>query len=251
MAEAGENDPNQGSAVGDRFGKFFGEHVLMPALDLAARRVERFDITHEGLKNLSQITNRSCLLVSNHLIPMGAVAQQSQLSPDAFVIQHVVTQMTGISPRIVAKAGDGWWSPNALHRAFQEKTLPVIMEAVRAAGLIPLNKNPGAINREFLHSVEQTVRNGDSLLMFPEGFWYIDFNPNHPLHDGASYLAMKYDLPIIPVYIHGANGWKKRQNVYVSFGTSFESVGNGKEGREQTTELIRSAIADLQSHFPS
>jgi hypothetical protein len=67
-------------------GNFIGGHALLPALDLLSQRVAQFDITSQGLDNLSLTQRQACLFVSNHLIPYGAAAKQSQLSPDAFVI---------------------------------------------------------------------------------------------------------------------------------------------------------------------
>jgi 1-acyl-sn-glycerol-3-phosphate acyltransferase len=233
----------------EQAGRFFGEHVMLPVLDLLLKKVEQFTITPKGLENVSKAQHQSCLFVSNHEIPVNAALQQLQISPDALVIQHVVKEAAGVPPQIIAKAGDGWWSPNAMYRTFQEKYMPAVKEAVKAAGLIPVNKNPGAVNTELLHSVEQAVRDGNSLLIFPEGNWYQDFSVDHPLSDGAAFMAMKFALPIIPVYIHGADDWKKGQEVSISFGKPFESTGEGKTGRQQTTKMIRSAIAELQSHF--
>jgi 1-acyl-sn-glycerol-3-phosphate acyltransferase len=127
--------------------------------------------------------------------------------------------------------------------------LPAIREVEKAAGLIPVNKNPGVLNREFIQLTEQTVKNGDSMLIFPEGYWYPDFSPDHPLDSGAAFLAQKFALHIIPVYIHGANAWRNGQEVYISFSQPFEPAGEGKQSRQQTTEMIRSAIAELQTQY--
>jgi len=248
MTEFAEGQQPEKLKRGEGVGRFLGEHVLLPALDILSNRVEQFHITSVGLENLSEAKNRSCLFVCNHLKPVSAISKQSQLSPDAFVLQHVVEQATGVSPKIIAKAGDGWWSKNEWYRAFQEKSLPIIRELMTSAGLLPINKNPGTSNIDFFHEARKVKNDGDSMVIFPEGNWYSDFSVDHPLSEGAALLAKKYDLPIIPVYIKNANDWKRGQVVYISFGEPFEAVGEGKEGRHQTTEVIRSKIAELQAN---
>lgn len=226
---------------------FVGEHVLLPALDFLSNKVEEFNITTEGLENLSEMKDKPFLLVSNHLKPASATAEQSQLSPDAFVIQHIVEKYTGITPRIVAKVGDGWWSKNAWYRAFQEKSIPVLKRLMLSAGLLPVNKNPGSSNIDFFHQTEKARNSGNSILIFPEGHWYEDFNKEHPLSDGAAMLAKKYNLPIIPIYIKNANEWKKGHPVSISFGKPFMASGEGSSGRQDTTEKIRLALSELQN----
>lgn len=243
MVELQDFAPSGKLTYTEKLSQLFGKHVLLPALDLLSNRTEKFDITTEGLENLA--LNTPCIFASNHLKPESAVAAQSQLSPDAFVIQRVVKEAIGVSPRIVAKAGDGWWSSNSLYRAFQKKSLPVVQKAVESAGLIPVIKNPGVLNRNFLRSFDQAVKVGSSFLIFPEGNWYPDYDLNNPLNAGAAHLATKYALPIIPVYIHGATDWKKGQRVYISFGKTIKPTSN----QQQITGAIRSEIARMQSNF--
>src|SRR3989344_3661792 len=39
----------------------------------------------------------------------------------------------------------------------------------------------------------------------------------------AGYIALRHKLPIVPVYIKGANLWKPGQKIYLYFGKSFDS----------------------------
>lgn len=228
--------------------RFLGKQILSPVLELLEKRVTDFNIKTNGLENLAIIQEKPCLIVSNHLKPTSAIAENSQLSPDAFVLKHIVKESTTTTPKIVAKAGNGWWFENKLLRAIQEKAQPIIKRTMSAAGMVPIDKNPGSVNVEFFHEVEKTIANGDSLIIFPEGHWYSDFDSSHSLSDGAALLAIKYGLTLIPAYIHGADKWEKGTPVTVSFGEPFlASAEKGNSGRHQTTEKIRSSIAELQS----
>ena len=250
MNESVSYQPVENKKRGETIINFFGEHVLLPALDYLSNKVEGFEITTEGLENLNVMKDRPCLVVSNHLKPTSALAGNSQLSPDAFVLQHVIEQNIGTNPKIVAKAGTGWWFKNTFLRAIQEKTMPVIKKTMSAAGMIPVDKNPGAVNIEFFREVEKSIAQGDSLIIFPEGHWYSDFESSHSLSDGAALLAIKYGLTLIPAYIRGADKWEKGTPVSVSFGEPFLANNEkGADSRHQTTEKIRSAISRLQSKF--
>ena len=66
-------------------------------------------------------------------------------------------------------------------------------------GNVPVQKNPGSSNREFLKSVARTVSENKSLLLFPEGNWYADFDPSHKIEPGAAHLAKANNLKIIPI----------------------------------------------------
>lgn len=248
MNESESYKPIESKKKGEAIITFFGEHVLLPALEYLSNKAEGFEITTQGLENLNEMKDRPCLLVSNHLKPTSGAAEQSQLSPDAFVIQRVIEQNIGITPRIVAKVGDGWWSKNAWYRAFQEKSIPVLKKLMISVNFLPVNKNPGSTNVDFFHETEKAKNNGNSILIFPEGHWYEDFSEDHEMSEGAALLAKKYDLPIIPVYIKNANKWKKGQPVFISFGKPFLATSERSSGRHETTKKIRSAISELQKN---
>jgi len=114
-------------------------------------------------------------------------------------------------------------------------------------GFIPIFKNPGSLNRDFIKIVEQVVAGGKyPILIFPEGHWFKDFDPKHKLETGAAFIASKHQLPVLPAYIHGARKWEAGTEVQVIFGKPFEP---GKMTKDEITERIRTSITESQKSF--
>lgn len=228
-------------------GRWVGRNVLKPRLEAKREQVEWFEVSVEGEEHLRAMGERPYLLVANHLKPDEALATQSGLSPDAFILESLVHKVTGRELAIIAKSDDGWWAEN-LYRYFQKHVgQPFGKGMVEGAGLVPLLKNPGSFNRDFLKAVERLVEARQPILIFPEGNWYQDFDPSHPLEPGAAHIALKHDLPMLPVYIHGATSWKPGQQVAVRFGEAFDVEGKSKEA---ATQEIRDRLSLLSAKTP-
>jgi len=231
----------------ENFGKFIGETVGRKGLEFLARKVDNFEIQAGGLENLQIIKEESCLLASNHIKPTGKAAESSGISPDAFIISKLVKQETGQEIKIVQKSDDGWWANNFIWRFVQEKVSQPFGRGFSAGmGNVPVQKNPGSSNRAFLESIERTVDAKESLLIFPEGNWYPDFDESHEIKPGAAHIAKKHNLKIIPVYVGGADGWADGQKVSTLFGEPFDVSGLSKE---EISEEIKKRIALLQSQI--
>lgn len=227
-----------------RTGELLGRHVLKPGLDRLRAKVELIGVNTSGLENLGSLTGRPFLLVSNHIKPESAVAEQSALGPDAFIIENIVKKVTDQQVGIIAKSDDGWWADNRLYRSFQKRVhQPFGQALVKGADLIPVKKNPGSVNLDFIRTTRAAVARGHAILIFPEGTWYEDFDTSHPLSHGAAGLALSLDLPIVPTYIRGCKSWEKDQNVDLAFGLPFEAAGRSKD---DITEEIRTSLHALQ-----
>jgi len=200
-------------------GEFVGRDLGLRGLEFLYRRVGTFDIETSGLENLEILTTEPCLLVSNHLKPEEEKAQSSGLSPDALIISRIIQQATGEKIKIIHKSDNGWWSESSIGRYFQKNFgQPFGRGLSEGMGNVPVQKNPGSSNREFLKSVAKSVREKKSLLLFPEGNWYADFDASHKIEPGAAHLAKANDLKIIPIYIHGATSWKEGTEVKIFIG---------------------------------
>ncbi len=223
-------------------GQWFGRNVLKPRLEARRERVEDFEVTVEGEEYLRRMGEEPYLLVANHLKPDEVMAQRSGLSPDAFILENLVHKITGRELGIVAKSDDGWWAEN-LYKYFQKHVgQPFGKGMAEGAGLVPLMKNPGSFNRDFLITVQRLVDARQPILIFPEGNWYHDFDPSNSLEPGAAHIALKHDLPILPAYIRGATSWKPGQEVTVRFGEAFAVGGKRKE---EVTKDIRERLSGL------
>lgn len=227
-----------------KVGLILGEKVLRPLANLEGRRVGRFEIHALGTENLQGLEERPFLLVANHLIPDTAISQEMGNSPDAFVIERVVRKAIQRKPLIVVKSDSGWWSANQAIRKMQKAYQPFGQALMEGAGFVPILKNPGSRNANFLRVVDRLVGCGQSLLIFPEGDWYTDFSPDHYIEPGAAHLSKKYNLPIVPIYIRGATSWKSGTKVDVVIGEAFEAIG---KSRSEINEQIRESLSNLQS----
>ena len=225
-------------------GEFLGRHVLKPGLERLEAKVGLIDVNTSGLENLDSLSGRPFLLVSNHIRPESPIAEQSALSPDAFIIKNNVEKATGTEVGIIAKSDDGWWAENRFYRSFQKRIQQPFGQAlIKGADLIPVKKNPGSVNLDFIRTTRAAVERGQAILIFPEGKWYEDFDPSHPLSSGAARLALSLHLPIVPTYIRGCTSWKNDQKVDLAFGLPFEPAGQTKD---EITEGIRTNIYALQ-----
>lgn len=231
----------------EQVGQVAGERIGVPVLEYLRGKMERFEVTLSGQENLQSLRGDSFLLVANHLMPEGGTAQQSQLSPDAFVLEWIVRDLNQQELKIVAKADDGWWAGN-FYRHFQEHfSQPFGLGMHKGLGFIPVLKNPGSVNRDLVRTVRAIMSDSKNpILIFPEGHWYPDWDPENPLETGAATLALKYDLPILPAYIHGARGWKPGTEVFVSFDEPFEP---GKQSKEEITNQIRASFTRQHQDF--
>ena len=118
---------------------------------------------------------------------------------------------------------------------------------VSALGAFPVSR--GTADREALRRCVAVLEAGEPLVLFPEGTR--QSGPVvHPLFDGATYVAAKAGVPIIPVGIGGSERVmpKGSKMIYprkcvVVIGKPIQTVTNGTE------RLPRSALKDLSTIF--
>lgn len=228
----------------EKVGKFSGEQIVNPVLDHFRHKVEFFNLEIFGLPNLVDLKGKQFLMVSNHLMPVDKRSQQSQLSPDAFVLQKLVKEYNDQEMKTVSKCDDGWWAQN-LYRYFQKYVQqPFGKGMIEGIGQIPVFKNPGTVNETFFQAINSIITEGKNpILIFPEGHWYEDFSPDHKLATGASRIAQAEQIPVLPVYISGARSWQPETDVKVAFGSPFTAKDMKKE---EITETIRFKLTELQ-----
>lgn len=83
------------------------------------------------------------------------------------------------------------------------RKIPAVGGACAIAGHIFVdNSSPDAI-RQTMEKAEHTLRDGMSLVVFPEGSRTFT-GKMRPFHKGAYQLAMEFHLPVVPVTIDGA-----------------------------------------------
>jgi 1-acyl-sn-glycerol-3-phosphate acyltransferase len=80
--------------------------------------------------------------------------------------------------------------------------VPLFASLIRALGAVPVNQQNKNSAANLLRDVIGFIRNGYSVLIFPEGERSPDGNLR-PLEGGVALIALKTEIPIVPVWIDG------------------------------------------------
>ncbi len=98
-------------------------------------------------------------------------------------------------------------------------TTPVLGPFIRSVNAIPIRR--GAADLRGLTRAIEALRNGRSVLLFPEGGRMRD-GELHPARPGVGLLAVHADVPIAPCYISGSSTpgrwWNRGVRVRIWFG---------------------------------
>jgi 1-acyl-sn-glycerol-3-phosphate acyltransferase len=114
-------------------------------------------------------------------------------------------------------------------------------------GAVPIERQKVA--RGSAEKATELIRDGWSLLIFPEGGRSPD-GWGHEFRGGAAYLALKCDVPVVPVHVEGTGRiLRKGKNIprptptKVTFGTPLVAA-EGEDSRRLATR-IETAVAEL------
>lgn len=236
----------------EKTGRFVGRKFFRKFFEDKKERVETFDVAVSGIENLKDLKDKPFILAANHLRhegPFGDVI----FPPDSFVLEKLVNEVTSKPIQtVVMQDSDMPFLQNRVVVGFetgiikeQEGLIPVKRRKVQMdeKGEERKTKKPGAVNLEFVRKVGESVAKGDPILIFPEGNWFSDWDPNRPLEEGVALIAQKYKLPVVPAYIRGARNWKPNNKVDVAFGAPIDV---NSKGRDEVMGEIRSGITNLQ-----
>ena len=113
-----------------------------------------------------------------------------------------------------------------------------------------VRKGIGCLNS--LAQVQELLRNGQSLVVFPEGTRTVDGNLQ-PFKRGIARLAMTRGVQVVPVWIEGTHAalpkgshWPHHQAVSITFGTPL-SFAPGSNAAHVTAEIEQS-VQNLAPH---
>lgn len=130
--------------------------------------------------------------------------------------------------------------------------IPVFGWALKRAGYVSLDrKNPRQALKDMDLAAER-IREGLSLIIFPEGTRSIDGNLL-PFKKGVFSLAMKAGVPIVPIGIKGTallqpEGYNvpvKKGAVTITAGEPIAVEGKGSSYKDALAEQVRAKIAKL------
>jgi len=129
--------------------------------------------------------------------------------------------------------------------------IPIFGPSMRRAGYIPINRaNPRDAVRS-LNKAAQRIREGISVVVFPEGTRSED-GKLLPFKGGGFVLAIKSSVPIIPTAIHGTfevkprgSFWVHPRTVYIHFAPPIETKGYRTRDKDVLKEQVFQALSAL------
>lgn len=129
--------------------------------------------------------------------------------------------------------------------------IPLFGWALKAGGFISVDRGDRSTARQTFASASARLREGTSILMFPEGTRSLE-DTLLPFQRGGFLLALKSGLPIVPVGIRGTRAIQHRGNwairpgqVVVSYGAPIDAASYGLRRKQELTGEVRARIAGL------
>ncbi len=123
---------------------------------------------------------------------------------------------------------------------------PLLGKVMRAIHAIPVDR--GNADLSAVRASMQVLKDGESLGIFPQGTRSRDNSPT-PMMSGASMIALRAGVPVIPAYIDGPYRPFKRMDVRLGAPLDFSDFGRrcDKDTLDAATRRIADAVWSLQN----
>ena len=128
--------------------------------------------------------------------------------------------------------------------------IPLFGWALKAGGFIPVDRADRSTARQSFSSAFARLREGTSILLFPEGTRSLD-DTLLPFQRGGFLLAMKSGLPIVPVGIQGTRAIQRQGSlairpgtVVVTYGAPIDPAAYGVRRKRELTARCGGRIAE-------
>ncbi len=127
-------------------------------------------------------------------------------------------------------------------------SIPILGHAMKAIGYIPIDRTNRKAAFESIDHAAKEVKNGKSIIIFPEGTRSTDGILQN-FKKGGFILAIKSQQPVVPVSIGGSHkvlrkhDWKIHPGtITVKFGKPIPTQGMTVKDRDKLIELVRNEI---------
>jgi 1-acyl-sn-glycerol-3-phosphate acyltransferase len=127
--------------------------------------------------------------------------------------------------------------------------IPLFGWALRAGGFVPVDRADRSSAGKTFSSASARLREGTSMLLFPEGTRSLD-DTLLPFQRGGFLLALKSGLPIVPVGIRGTRAIQRRGSfvihpgrVTITYGAPIDPASYGLKRKAELTDEVRCRIA--------
>ena len=77
---------------------------------------------------------------------------------------------------------------------------PMLKFFMRNCDVLPLSSNSQTM-RKFMRAVDNILKRGDNILIYPEECMWLDYRKPRPLKDGGFRFAVKNNVPVVPMFI--------------------------------------------------
>jgi 1-acyl-sn-glycerol-3-phosphate acyltransferase len=130
--------------------------------------------------------------------------------------------------------------------------VPVFGQVIYAVGARPVSRD--AVDSQSLRTMLKLLRDGQRLLMFPEGTRTRDGSLG-PFKKGVAAVAVRCGVPVLPVAVAGAReAWPRASalprpgRTAVAYGEPLDSLGADPE---ELTACVRAEVQRLRAHLRS
>lgn len=131
------------------------------------------------------------------------------------------------------------------------RKLPILGRGFDVVGFVPIEREHRERATQAIDKGADAVRAGNSLLMFPEGT-RSRTGELLPFKRGAFVLAIKGEVPVVPMAIYGADRAMRKGSpiiwptvVRVHLGTPVETLGMTLDDRQRLADDVRARVAAL------
>jgi 1-acyl-sn-glycerol-3-phosphate acyltransferase len=145
-----------------------------------------------------------------------------------------------------------------LHILFKAelKKLPLLGKAFQVGGFVPIERTNRERSMAAIEQAAQSLRDGNSFLTFPEGT-RSRTGALLPFKRGPFLMALKAQVPIVPVAVQGGTASMRKGSrlvrpatVSIRIGEPMETKGMSLADRDVLAERVRERIAELLALGP-
>ncbi len=144
---------------------------------------------------------------------------------------------TTISDPIYVLMALGWKNQCRAMAKAELLRIPLLGFILKHVGVIGVDR--GKSDVAAIKAAMKALKNGEKLLMFPEGT-RVKRGEKGEVHTGAAMLATRTDVPIIPIYIPRKKRWFVRTTVV--FGEPYRPTYSGSRPTSEDYESISDEI---------
>ncbi len=164
---------------------------------------------------------------------------------------YAVNHTSNVEPPILYDALSDLFPRLRIVYKAELRKLPILVQAFDLGGFVPLQRGNPEQSLPAIEKAAEALREGNSFLIFPEGT-RSRTGSLLPFKKGGFIMALKAQVPIVPVAITGARDAMRKGSfvinpvvVDVSFGAPVETAGMGLEDRDALIAEVRRRVEGL------